>query len=190
VTAVADLTLVCWALLEVGVRVSERVRGKGGSDRDRGTRVLIGLAVGAAIFAAVAAASAAPLPIPLGGQVAGVAVIWLGLAMRVAAIAALGGALRTTVEVDPGQAVVATGPYRWIRHPSYAGLLLIVAGFGLTLGDRVAHPRGGSRARPRAGRRLPQLPGHHRPSHPAALVSGHQPAGGMLWPRWNTFSGS
>ena len=37
-----------------------------------------------------------------------------------------GRAFRTTVEVDPGQAVVTTGPYRWIRHPSYSGLLLIV----------------------------------------------------------------
>jgi protein-S-isoprenylcysteine O-methyltransferase Ste14 len=34
------------------------------------------------------------------------------------------------VEVEPGQAVVSSGPYRWIRHPSYAGLLLIVAGLG------------------------------------------------------------
>jgi protein-S-isoprenylcysteine O-methyltransferase Ste14 len=51
------------------------------------------------------------------------------------AIAALGGAFRTTIEVEPGQAVVSTGPYRWIRHPSYAGLLLVVAGFGAALGN-------------------------------------------------------
>jgi protein-S-isoprenylcysteine O-methyltransferase Ste14 len=61
--------------------------------------------------------------------------MWLGLATRVWAIAALGGAFRATVEVDPGQAVVSTGPYRWIRHPSYLGLLLIVAGFGLAVGN-------------------------------------------------------
>ena len=60
---------------------------------------------------------------------------WLGLALRIWAIAALGGAFRTTVEVEPGQTVVSTGPYRWIRHPSYAGLLLIVAGFGAALGN-------------------------------------------------------
>jgi protein-S-isoprenylcysteine O-methyltransferase Ste14 len=64
-----------------------------------------------------------------------VMVMWLGLALRVWAIAALGRAFRTTVEVDPGQAVVTTGPYRWIRHPSYSGLLLIVAGLGLALGS-------------------------------------------------------
>jgi protein-S-isoprenylcysteine O-methyltransferase Ste14 len=61
--------------------------------------------------------------------------MWLGLALRAWAIAALGGAFRTTVEVDPGQAVVSRGPYRWVRHPSYAGLLLIIAGFGLAVGN-------------------------------------------------------
>ena len=64
--------------------------------------------------------------------------IWLGLAIRVWAIAALGRAFRTTVEVDPGQAVVSTGPYRWVRHPSYSGLLLIVSGFGLAAGNWLA----------------------------------------------------
>jgi protein-S-isoprenylcysteine O-methyltransferase Ste14 len=64
--------------------------------------------------------------------------MWLGLAIRVWAIAALGRAFRTTVEVDPAQAVVSTGPYRWVRHPSYTGLLLIVAGFGLAVGNWLA----------------------------------------------------
>ena len=61
--------------------------------------------------------------------------MWLGLAIRVWAIAALGGAFRTTVEVDPDQSVVTAGPYTWIRHPAYSGLLLIVAGLGLTWGN-------------------------------------------------------
>ena len=61
--------------------------------------------------------------------------MWLGLALRVWAIATLREIFRTTVEVEPGQTVVSTGPYRWVRHPSYTGLLLIVAGFGLAAGD-------------------------------------------------------
>jgi protein-S-isoprenylcysteine O-methyltransferase Ste14 len=62
-------------------------------------------------------------------------VVWLGLGVRVWAIAALGRAFRTTVEVESDQAVVTTGPYRWVRHPSYTGLLLIVAGVGLAAGN-------------------------------------------------------
>jgi protein-S-isoprenylcysteine O-methyltransferase Ste14 len=136
VISLAYPTLACWAVLEVGLRVREAVRGKGGRSRDRGTRALIAVSLGAAIATAGITASVAPsLRIPVAVRVVGVIVMWLGLGTRVWAVAALGGAFRTTVEVDPDQAVVTTGPYRWIRHPSYAGLLLIVAGLGLALGN-------------------------------------------------------
>jgi protein-S-isoprenylcysteine O-methyltransferase Ste14 len=136
VNVVTDLTLAAWALVEVGVRVREGVHGRGRGDRDRGTRALIVITLGAAIVAALAARSLAPeLRMPTALRIAGVVVTWLGLAVRVWAIAALGHRFRTTVEVDPGQEVVSSGPYRWIRHPSYTGLLLIVAGFGAALGN-------------------------------------------------------
>ena len=129
-------TLACWALLEVGLRVREAVQGKGGRNRDRGTRVLIASSLGSAIGVASVAISVAPaLRVPVAVQVLGVIVMWLGLATRVWAIAALGGAFRTTVEVDASQAVVSTGPYKRIRHPAYAGLLLVLAGFGLAIGN-------------------------------------------------------
>jgi protein-S-isoprenylcysteine O-methyltransferase Ste14 len=136
VFALAYPTVACWAVLEVALRLREAVQGKGRRSRDRATRVLIAISLGAAIATAIAARSVAPsLRIPGGLQVVGVVVMWLGLATRVWAVAALGSAFRTTVEVDPDQAVVTTGPYRWIRHPSYAGLLLLVAGFGLAVGN-------------------------------------------------------
>jgi protein-S-isoprenylcysteine O-methyltransferase Ste14 len=130
------LILAAWALVEVGVRVREGVQGKGRVGRDRGTRALIAVTLAAAIVAALGARSAAPelrMPAPL--RMAGVVVMSLGLILRVWAIASLGSGFRTTVEVEPGQAVVSSGPYRWIRHPSYTGLLLIVAGFGAALGN-------------------------------------------------------
>jgi protein-S-isoprenylcysteine O-methyltransferase Ste14 len=136
VSPATDLTLAAWAVVELGVRVREGVEGKGRSARDRGTRRLIALTLGAAIVAGLAARSVAPqLRMPTLLRMAGVLVMWLGLALRVWAIAALGSGFRTTVEVEPGQAVVSSGPYRWIRHPSYSGLLLIVGGFGAALGN-------------------------------------------------------
>jgi protein-S-isoprenylcysteine O-methyltransferase Ste14 len=47
----------------------------------------------------------------------------------------LGRAFRTTVEVERGQEVVTRGPYRWVRHPSYSGVLLLAAGYGLAAGN-------------------------------------------------------
>lgn len=134
-----QLTLAGWAVLELGLRVRERLQGRGGAARDRATRVLIAVTLGTAIaLAAVTASQATALRIAGPYRVAGLIVMWLGLAIRFWAIAALGRAFRTTVEVDPGQAVVSIGPYQWVRHPSYSGLLLIVAGFGLAVGNWLA----------------------------------------------------
>jgi hypothetical protein len=81
VSPVTDLTLAAWALVEVGVRVRERVQGKGRAARDRGTRVLIAMTLGAAIVAALAARSVAPeLRMPASLRMAGILVMWLGLA--------------------------------------------------------------------------------------------------------------
>jgi protein-S-isoprenylcysteine O-methyltransferase Ste14 len=120
-------------VLELGLRVAERLQGRGGAARDRATRALIAVTLGAAIALAMVTASRAPR---IGGpyRAAGLVVMWLGLAIRIWAIAALGRAFRTTVEVDPGQPVIRSGPYRWVRHPSYTGLLLIVIGCGLASG--------------------------------------------------------
>jgi protein-S-isoprenylcysteine O-methyltransferase Ste14 len=134
-----QLTLAGWALLELGLRVRERLQGRGGAARDRATRALIAITIGAAVgLAALTASRLTALRISGPYRAAGLVVIWLGLAVRVWAIATLGRAFRTTVEVDPGQAVVSTGPYRWVRHPSYSGLLLIVGGCGLAAGNWLA----------------------------------------------------
>jgi protein-S-isoprenylcysteine O-methyltransferase Ste14 len=138
-SAPLQLTLAGWAVLELGLRVRERAQGRGGAAADRATRVLIAVTLATAFVLAAATESWAKAPRIDGPyRAAGLIAIWLGLGIRVWAIAALGRAFRTTVEVDPGQAVVSTGPYRWVRHPSYSGLLLIVSGCGLAAGNWLA----------------------------------------------------
>ena len=39
------------------------------------------------------------------------------------------------VLVRRGHRVVADGPYRWLRHPSYSGALLTFLGLGVLLGN-------------------------------------------------------
>jgi protein-S-isoprenylcysteine O-methyltransferase Ste14 len=54
-----------------------------------------------------------------------------GVALRVAAIRALGAGYTHHV-VHPGErSLVTTGPYRFIRHPAYAGMLAANLGFAL-----------------------------------------------------------
>ncbi len=128
-----QLTLGIWAAFELTLRVRERLQGRGGEARDRGTRVLIGVTLGLSVVPAAVIASHSTGP-----RIGGLVVLWAGLALRVWAVAALGRAFRTTVEVDAAQPVVTSGPYRWVRHPSYSGLLLIVLGCGLASGNWLA----------------------------------------------------
>src|SRR5262249_763818 len=39
------------------------------------------------------------------------------------------------IEVETGQAVISTGPYHLVRHPMYAGAVLIFLGIPLALGS-------------------------------------------------------
>jgi hypothetical protein len=75
------------------------------------------------------------LPTGRTAAVAGVVVIWAGLAVRIWAVLTLAGSFSTFIQVNTDQTVVTRGPYRWVRHPSYTGLLLIALGFGLSAGN-------------------------------------------------------
>ncbi|MFF4602328.1 methyltransferase family protein [Streptomyces sp. NPDC001339] len=65
--------------------------------------------------------------------------VWAGLALRHWAVACLGEHFRGTIDVRPGQPVVRTGPYRYLRHPSYAGGLIVIACAGFCLDHLPAH---------------------------------------------------
>ncbi|MGH3069890.1 MAG: methyltransferase family protein [Streptosporangiaceae bacterium] len=62
---------------------------------------------------------------------AGLVFFLAGMGLRGWSFAALGRYSTYAIVVSPGQPVVATGPYRLLRHPSYTGGLLIGAGAGL-----------------------------------------------------------
>jgi protein-S-isoprenylcysteine O-methyltransferase Ste14 len=135
-------TIGVWLALEIALVVRDRIRGRGGTAQDRGTRRLIALVTAASfVLTGVVARvlrhhSALWLP---GGNtdawlVVGLVVMWAGLALRVWSIAALGAEFRTTVEVEAGQQLVERGPYHVVRHPSYSGIVLLAAGYGLVTG--------------------------------------------------------
>jgi protein-S-isoprenylcysteine O-methyltransferase len=63
----------------------------------------------------------------------GVVMVFAGLVLRLWAIHTLGRFFTSTVQVGDGQRVVRSGPYRMLRHPSYAGALLTAFGTALVL---------------------------------------------------------
>jgi protein-S-isoprenylcysteine O-methyltransferase Ste14 len=65
----------------------------------------------------------------------GIALMLAGLAFRFYSMSLLGRFFTYHVAVQSGQTVIETGPYRYIRHPSYLGALVTLAGVGLALGN-------------------------------------------------------
>jgi protein-S-isoprenylcysteine O-methyltransferase Ste14 len=126
-----------FALLELRIRVRSRLYREG-SQVDRGSYALVYAAVVGGLIGGFALASWR------GGDVAGlrwplfitaVALIAAGIAIRQWSIVLLGRFFTVDVRVHPDQTVVDRGPYRWVRHPSYTGLLLTLAGIGAALAN-------------------------------------------------------
>ena len=66
---------------------------------------------------------------------------WLGLLAMVAgasfrqwALIKLGRFFSRTVQIESEHEIIADGPYRWIRHPAYTGMILVYVGATMALG--------------------------------------------------------
>ena len=62
---------------------------------------------------------------------AALALMTAGLAVRAYAVLTLGKAFSTNVAIRTAQNLKTNGLYRWVRHPSYTGMLLIFAAIGV-----------------------------------------------------------
>jgi protein-S-isoprenylcysteine O-methyltransferase len=134
--------LVAWSLL-VTFLILQRVMRRGEEARslrpalaDRGSTRLLGAAFGLGLLALAAAPALNAYGLadmelgPAVGWV-GVAVMVSGLAVRLWSQAVLGRYYTSTLRHAADQPVLASGPYRLLRHPGYGGLLLAWLGAGL-----------------------------------------------------------
>jgi protein-S-isoprenylcysteine O-methyltransferase Ste14 len=64
---------------------------------------------------------------------AGFGIIAAGLVLRSRAAGSLGASFAVRLAVREDQALIDSGPYRRIRHPNYAALLLVAIGTSLSL---------------------------------------------------------
>lgn len=65
----------------------------------------------------------------------GIAVMLVGLLLRAWSIRHLGEFFTVDVAVAPNHRLIESGPYKLLRHPSYTGVLIVVAGMGLCFGN-------------------------------------------------------
>jgi protein-S-isoprenylcysteine O-methyltransferase Ste14 len=124
-TRVAALLLVgaylAWLAVESRVAVGEL--GKAATSLDRGTLEVYAFGRALTMLTAVAFGR----PEALRGAI-GITLFALAIALRLAAIHELGAFYSHRVRLVGGHAIVDTGPYRFVRHPAYTGMLFAHAG--------------------------------------------------------------
>lgn len=141
-TAFANLygLVVLVALLSDQV-VPRLTGGKGISPaggRDRGSFLLISAASFVGLLAGLYLRYQNVGVVSFWVQVVALVLVVAGAALREWAVAVLGRFFSRTVKVEQGQRLITGGPYRWIRHPAYTGMLItdasIILGFGTWAG--------------------------------------------------------
>ncbi len=131
------VVLGTFGLLEWRIRLRSRLNREG-SRADQGSLAVVFVTAAAGLTGAfVLAVNLHAAAIPDGRWpifVAGLVLMVAGVAIRQWSVALLGRLFTVDVRVHPGQGIVEAGPYRWVRHPSYTGLILTLLGIGLALG--------------------------------------------------------
>jgi protein-S-isoprenylcysteine O-methyltransferase Ste14 len=126
-----------WWVFEAVMNARQWLRAGRGLSRDP-TYVLVYVCVAASVIAAQILGRRGGLLWP-GGRlwpvVAGLTMVVACVAVRAWSIITLGRFFQYSIRIQSGHTVVTTGPYRFVRHPSYTGLVLGVAGYALACDD-------------------------------------------------------
>lgn len=126
-----------WIFAEVYLVFRDNTRGKGRTAIDRRTRYYNFVSL---IIAISGAAIISWIPLFQFNRRGTSIVFWiailiicLGLFLRYWSIHLLGKYFNTTIELEDSQKIIQKGPYKWIRHPSYSGIILFCIGYGLAV---------------------------------------------------------
>jgi protein-S-isoprenylcysteine O-methyltransferase len=133
---VSNLLIVFFLVMQRVLRQGDHAKSLCPGLADQGTTRLMGIAFGLGILALLLAPvlnafEVAPLDpgFPVGWI--GIASMLAGLVSRYSASKALGRFYTTTLRLADDQQIIKEGPYRLLRHPGYAGVLLLWMGAGL-----------------------------------------------------------
>ncbi len=117
-------------------RLVARSQSSPGENTDRGSTAVIVVATSISMTAAFVLANVSAFVLVRGQKVwfvLGLTVLLLGAGLRRHCWRMLGLHFTGNVKVVANQPVIQQGAYRWVRHPSYTGGMLMYLGTGLAL---------------------------------------------------------
>ena len=123
-----------WKVVRGGVKGAKSADSKDGGS----IRVLLGgmwIALMLGFLLSFAKTGSFPRGAQLPVFVIGVALIILGSLLRRWCFRTLGEYFTGDVKASADQPVIRTGPYRFVRHPSYTAGIMMFTGIGLALGS-------------------------------------------------------
>ncbi len=127
-----------YVLSEIGLSITRRASGGSARVADRGSLALLWIIISASSYLAFALSAKASLSmgaLTAPGRAVGILLFFAGLAIRWYAIMYLGRFFTVNVAIASDHQLIDGGPYRHVRHPSYSGGLLALAGLGLCIGN-------------------------------------------------------
>jgi protein-S-isoprenylcysteine O-methyltransferase Ste14 len=137
--AIAAYAAICLAMVFVELALARRGSADAAPAAKFSDQIMVFGTTAALIIGLVSAALRMGAVAPRGGTlVVGVVLGLAGVALRGFAMSTLGRYYSLTPQVETDQAIVTRGPYRLIRHPGYAGILLSILGLQLVAGTWVA----------------------------------------------------
>ncbi|HEY1805147.1 MAG TPA: isoprenylcysteine carboxylmethyltransferase family protein [Terracidiphilus sp.] len=133
-SALGNALYILWFLSEVAIFVFTRTRSGKGEVKDRGSLLLLWVVIFASLYIGPLYADT-HAPNMFGNahwlRYAGLALLIAGLAIRWTAVLSLGRAFSANVAIRSEQKLKTNGLFRFARHPSYFGLLLVIVAIGL-----------------------------------------------------------
>ena len=121
----------------VGEVVHGLYRRRNADNTDRNSLLILRACVVAGALLATFAERVPAAALPEEPAIFGMSLVllWFGVGLRWWCFRTLGQYFTITVMTSADQPVISGGPYRALRHPSYAGLLVALVGVGLSLGN-------------------------------------------------------
>lgn len=129
------ITDIIWAIFEIRQALQQRPEAR---VAERGSRLALRFSSLVGVVGVVVCKKSRPSAV-IGAQTTagwiGLVFLWCGGGLRIWSFQTLGRYVTFTVQTSQDQPVISAGPYRVIRHPGYARILLAVIGLGFVINN-------------------------------------------------------